>query len=159
MLTKEKKVVRYKRIFSQLKGLLAKSPTFDARLATINAVLYHKMPQFFWIGFYFLHDSKLTVGPYQGPLACQELEYPLGVCWKSILNKSCTIVENVHEFAGHIACDSRSKSEIVIPILDENENIVGVLDVDSDRFNTFDEEDERGLNRILSLLYNERPES
>ena len=152
MLTKEKKVTRYERIHFQLKKLLENSPTFDARLATINALLYHKMPHFFWIGFYFLKNNRLTIGPYQGPLACQELEYPKGVCWKSILSKSCIIVNNVHEFTDHIACDSRSKSEIVIPILNESKDIIGVLDVDSDKYNAFDENDENGLKRILNLL-------
>lgn len=152
MLNKEKKVARYERIYSQLKGLLAKSPTFDAQLATINAVLFHKMPHFFWIGFYFLNNNKLTIGPYQGPLACQELEYPKGVCWKSILSGSTIIVNNVHDFPDHIACDSRSKSEIVIPVINKNEDLIGVLDVDSESLSSFDENDEKGLRKILSLI-------
>lgn len=152
MLTKEKKAARYERIYTQLQELLAMSPSFDAQLATINAVLFHKMPHYFWIGFYFLHRNTLTVGPYQGPLACQELEYPKGVCWKSILSSSTIIVNNVHDFPNHIACDSRSKSEIVIPIINKNEDIIGVLDVDSDNFNAFDKNDENGLKKILSLI-------
>lgn len=152
MLSKEKKTERYKRLYKQLEQLIVRSPTFNARLATINAVLYHKMPYFFWIGFYFLSDHKLTIGPYQGPLACQELEYPKGVCWKSVLDNECIIVENVHEFPDHIACDSRSKSEIVVPIQNENKEIIGVLDVDSDQLSAFDETDEEGLKKIISLL-------
>lgn len=153
MLTKEKKVARYERLYNQLKELLLKSLTFDAQLAIINAVLYHKMPHFFWIGFYFLNNNKLTIGSYQGPLACQELEYPKGVCWKCILDKNSIIVNNVHEFDNHIACDPRSKSEIVIPVLNERKEVIGVMDVDSDKFNAFDESDEKGLHRILYLLH------
>jgi GAF domain-containing protein len=152
MLTPEKKLARYERLYAQLKELLAKSPTFLARLATINAVLYHKMPHFFWVGFYLLREKKLTVGPYQGPLACQELEYPRGVCWRSIIDETPVIVKNVHDFDGHIACDARSKSEIVIPVLNEKKEVMGVLDIDSDKFETFDESDQKGLQRILGLL-------
>lgn len=152
MLSKEKKIARYKRLYKQLEPLIAGSPTFDARLVTINAVLYHKMPHFFWVGFYFLSENKLIIGPYQGPLACQELEYPKGVCWKSVLDNACITVENVHEFPDHIACDSRSKSEIVIPIQNENKEIIGVMDVDSDQLGAFDEADEEGLKNIILLL-------
>ena len=152
MILKEKKNARYERIYNQLKELLAKSPSFEAKLSTINAVLYHKMPHFFWVGFYFLNNSKLTVGPYQGPLACQELQYPKGVCWKCILNKSSIIVEDVHKFPDHIACDSRSKSEIVLPLMNKNKDIVGVLDIDSDNLKAFNEDDEIALRKIMTLV-------
>lgn len=121
-------------------------------MATINAVLYHKMFYFFWVGFYFPYNNKLSIGPYQGPLACQELEYPKGVCWKSVMCKHNIIVKNVHEFTDHIACDSRSKSEIGIPMLTKNNDFAGVFDVDSDKYDSFDEHDEKGLQIILSLL-------
>jgi GAF domain-containing protein len=152
MLTKEKKISKYDRIYRQLAELLAQSPTFDAQLATTNAILYHKIPYFFWVGFYFLKEKTLTVGPYQGPLACQKLEYAKGVCWKSVLDRTSIIVKNVHEFPGHIACDSRSKSEIVIPIVNAKKEVIGVLDVDSNKAEAFDEIDEKGLKRIIALL-------
>jgi GAF domain-containing protein len=153
MIQQDKKTARYSRIYAQLKPLLEKSPSFEAQLVTINAVLYHKMPQFFWVGFYRLTGNRLLVGPYQGPLACQELEYSHGVCWKSILERTPLIVEDVHNFPDHIACDSRSKSEIVIPVQNSKKEIIGVLDVDSDKTGTFDRIDEEGLKKILELLY------
>lgn len=152
MIPSEKKILRYERIFEQLKPLLQTGPTFDAKLATINAVLYHKIKYIFWAGFYLLSDNKLCVNSYQGPLACQELEYPKGVCWKSIINKTSIVVPDVEKFDDHIACDSRSKSEIVIPLYDAEHNIYGVFDADSDMLNAFDENDEKGLRRILGLL-------
>ena len=85
-------------------------------MATINAILYHKMDGFFWVGFYLLWNDRLLVGPYQGPLACLELPRDKGVCWAAINSGNSVVVHDVHEFPGHIACDSRSKSEIVIPV-------------------------------------------
>lgn len=157
MMLKEKKIARYERIYNQLKQLLATSPTFEAGLSTIIAVLYHKMPHFFWVGFYFLNHNKLTVGPYQGPLACQELEYPKGVCWKSVRDKTSIIVKDVHKFPDHIACDSRSKSEIVIPLISKDNGIIGVFDIDSDKLDAFDKEDEHALIKIMTLLKHESP--
>lgn len=146
------KEAKYERLYNQLKPLLENSPSLIAQMSTINAVLYHKMKNFFWVGFYTLNNEKLTVGPYQGPLACQELKYPQGVCWHTIIQKSSQIVPNVEEFPGHIACDSRSKSEIVVPIFNSSGSVMGVLDIDSDKIEQFDELDLQGLNKIISLL-------
>jgi GAF domain-containing protein len=152
MLSQEKKTEKYKRLYVQLVKLIESSPTYEASLATINAVLYHKIPYFFWVGFYFLSEYKLTVGPYQGPLACQELEYPKGVCWKSVLQNTTVIVNDVREFPEHIACDSRSRSEIAIPVENKKNEIIAVLDVDSEQLNAFDETDEEGLKKIVALI-------
>jgi len=110
------------------------------------------MEGFFWTGFYLLKDGKLLVGPYQGPVACQELEKNAGVCWAGINENKTMIVPDVEKFAGHIACDSRSRSEIVIPIRDKNGKITGVLDIDSKNLDHFDQTDAMGLERIVSLL-------
>ncbi|HBH48604.1 MAG TPA: histidine kinase [Bacteroidales bacterium] len=147
-----KKEAKYQRLFSQLEALLSKETSFISQLATINAVLYHKNPGYFWIGFYFVQNGRLLVGPYQGPVACQELEYPKGVCWASVLSKEEIIVKDVESFPDHIACDSRSKSELVIPMVNEANEVVAVLDVDSDKLNNFDKTDAAGLTRILSLI-------
>jgi GAF domain-containing protein len=153
MISENQKTLRYKRLYEQLRPLLNSSPTFEAKLATINAVLYHKVSYIFWIGFYFLNENRLCVGPYQGPLACQELEYPKGVCWKSIISGSSVIVPDVTQFKDHIACDARSRSEIVLPIYDDEQVIAGVLDIDSDQVQAFDSHDESGLKKIVSMLW------
>ena len=148
----EKKLARYTRIQLQLKDLLCKSDDLLSRMATINAVLYHKMDGFFWVGFYLLKDGRLLVGPYQGPLACLELSKSKGVCWEGINLGKPVVVPDVHEFPGHIACDARSKSEIVIPVRDNSNTIIGVLDIDSNLKNNFDNMDAKQLVKIITLL-------
>jgi L-methionine (R)-S-oxide reductase len=148
----KQKAGRYQRMHDQLKGLLEKPGNTLSKLATIVAVLHHKMDYFFWTGFYFLDNGELIAGPYQGPVACQLLAKDTGVCWASINQQKSLVVPNVHEFPGHIACDSRSNSEIVIPLRNTEGKIIGVLDVDSKELNSFDETDREGLEKILSLV-------
>jgi L-methionine (R)-S-oxide reductase len=150
---RERKEGRYHRIFLQLKELLQKSPNLTARMATIAAVLHHKMDGTLWTGFYLFEDDNLVVGPYQGPLACQVLEKNRGVCWAAINNQKTTVVPDVNEFPGHVACDSRSRSEIVVPVRDDTDHITGVLDIDSDITGRFDETDARNLEMIANLIY------
>lgn len=147
-----KKEARYRRLITQLEELLKKCDDQTARMATILAVLYHKLDYFFWCGFYRLIDGNLVVGPYQGPLACQVLAKNKGVCWTAINGQKSIIVPDVEKFPGHIACDSRSRSEIVIPFKNKNGEIGGVLDVDSNQLNSFDDTDEHFLQQIVSLL-------
>ncbi len=149
----KKKNNRYERIYNQLKDLLPKTNDTLARLSSIAAVLHHKIDYFFWTGYYFLKNGELVVGPYQGPVACQELEKGTGVCWTGINNKEAVIVPNVEKFPGHIACDSRSKSEIVVPVRDRNNEIIGVLDIDSKELDSFDDTDREWLEKILKLVY------
>jgi len=149
---KTKKQARYNRLFKQLQELLTTTEDLTARMSTISAVLYHKIDYFFWTGFYILREGELIVGPYQGPLACQVLKKGTGVCWASINQKKSIIVEDVEKFPGHIACDSRSKSEIVIPIYNKEGSIYGVMDVDSKDLYSFDDTDRYGLEKILELL-------
>lgn len=148
----DKKEGRYSRIYQQLKDLLKKSNDPVAKMATISAVLFHKFDHYFWCGFYQLKEGELIVGPYQGPLACQILKKDIGVCWASIHANQGLIVPDVNLFPGHIACDSRAKSEITIVVHDKLGNVFGVLDVDSDAAEAFDEIDMIGLQRIISLL-------
>jgi len=147
-----KKEGRYQRILTQLEGLLTKTDNPIARMATIAAVLSHKFDYFFWCGFYFLHEDKMIVGPYQGPVACQVLQ-GAGVCIASVKQGKSIVVPDVHAFEGHIACDSRSNSEIVVPVRDTQGNIKAVLDVDSISFNSFDETDRVYLERITAMVY------
>jgi GAF domain-containing protein len=149
-----KKRARYQRIYVQLSDLLKKSTDISARMSSIAAVLHHKMPDFFWTGFYLLAaDGRLVVRTYQGPVACMELKKDVGVCWAGINQKQAIVVPDVEKFPGHIACDSRSQSEVVIPVKDGFGNIVGVLDIDSDKLNTFDTIDTQELEKIVELIY------
>jgi len=149
----EKKKARYRRIIDQLRDLLTKTDDPNARMSTIIAVLHHKFDHFFWTGFYFLKDGELTVRNYQGPLACQVLEKNKGVCWAGINQKNTIVVPDVHQFPGHIACDARSNSEIVVPVIDKKGVILGVLDVDSEKENSFDEVDAENLEEIVGMIF------
>jgi L-methionine (R)-S-oxide reductase len=150
---KTKKAGRYERIYLQLSELLLKTNDPVCRMATINAVLHYKMDNYFWTGFYLLNDGQLRVGPYQGPVACQVLEKNKGVCWAAINNQKSIIVPDIEKFPGHIACDSRSKSEIAIPIKKTDGTIFGVLDIDSKEPDNFNEEDANHLEKIISLIF------
>ena len=149
----KKREGRYQRIYAQLEVLLQKTEDPFARMASISALLHHKMNHYFWTGFYLLKGDKLIVGPYQGPVACQELEKDKGVCWATVNTKAPVVVSDVHAFPGHIACDSRSKSEITIPVFSEQGTIKAILDVDSDQLNSFNEIDKEHLQKIVELIY------
>jgi L-methionine (R)-S-oxide reductase len=149
---REKKTGRYARIRKQLSELLVKTDDPLARMASVIAVLHHKMDGFFWTGYYFLKDNRLVVGPYQGPVACQELKKGAGVCWAAVTENRTIIVEDVHKFPGHIACDARSRSEIVIPVRDGNGSVIAVLDIDSTSYSNFDSIDAKELEKILEML-------
>jgi L-methionine (R)-S-oxide reductase len=143
---------RYARMYTQLQELVeGQSPGLIAAMATICAVLQNKMPHHSWTGFYHVAgEDELHVGPYQGAVACQVLRGG-GVCLHSVRTGEPVIVPDVHAFAGHIACDARSQSEIVIPLKKEG-RMVAVLDIDSHRLAQFDEDDVPPLQRILGLL-------
>lgn len=151
-MVEDRRVGRYSRVYEQIRMLVSKCDDSIARMATIAAVLKNKQNHFFWCGFYILRDEDLIVGPYQGSVACMRLRHNVGVCWAAVNGKKSVIVDDVEQFPGHIACDSRSKSEIVIPIFD-GEDIVAVLDVDSDKLCSFDEVDREWLENIVKLIY------
>lgn len=154
-MTETIKTGRYERMYNQLKELFQKKTTPIARMATIASLLHNKIDYFFWTGFYLLEDGELIVGPYQGSLACIVLKKNTGVCWAAINENKTLIVPDVHEFSGHIACDSRSESEIVVPIKNKSGEIIGVFDVDSREKASFSEADAKGLERITSLVFTE----
>ncbi len=143
---------RFQRIVEQLAELLQKSSDRTAHCATAAALLHHKVPGVSWTGFYFLKSGDLVVDAYQGPVACQVLERHVGVCWAAIDDDATQVVEDVHAFAGHIACDARTKSEVVVPIHDASGTPIGVLDIDSHRVRHFDEVDGEGYERVVKLL-------
>ena len=149
----KKKEGRYQRIYKQLEELLRKTEDPMARMASICAVLHHKMDHYLWTGFYLLKENRLIVGPYQGPVACQELEKDKGVCWAAVNRAEPVLVEDVHSFPDHISCNSRSQSEITLPVFDRKKEILAVFDVDSDQVNSFTQTDQIHLVRILELIY------
>ena len=149
----KKKEGRYGRVYTQLSELVLKSNSQIARMATIVAVLHHKMEYFFWTGFYMIEHGKMTVNIYQGPVACQILEKDKGVCWAAFNKKETIVVDDVHQFPGHIACDSRSNSEIVVPFKNKAGEFIGVLDVDSTEKSSFSEVDAKWLEKILALVW------
>ncbi|MFH1120179.1 MAG: GAF domain-containing protein [Bacteroidota bacterium] len=148
---KGKKEGRYLRLYAQIADLMVKSPDKVSGMATIAAILYNKMDYFFWCGFYRVEGARLIVGPYQGPAACQILE-GRGVCIAAVEQQKTMVVPDVNRFPGHIACDTRSLSEIVIPVFDRKGKITAVLDVDSKELAAFDETDAFHLEKIVSLL-------
>ncbi len=151
---KKQKEGRYERIFNQLEKLLEPHNNPLSAMATIAAILHNKMEHFYWTGFYLLDDEgELMVGPYQGTVACIKLAKDTGVCWAAINRKETVIVPDVNKFPGHIACDSKTNSEIVVPLKDNSGKTVGVLDVDSRNFDSFDETDAKGLENIVGLIF------
>ncbi|MBI5540273.1 MAG: GAF domain-containing protein [Bacteroidia bacterium] len=143
---------RYQHIIKQLESLFEVTEFPISRMATISSILHNKMEGFFWTGFYLLNNGELLVGPYQGSLACQKLKKDTGVCWAGVNQKKTIVVPDVHEFPGHIACDSRSNSEIVIPVFNKDSEIFGVLDIDSKNFNQFDSVDAIWLEKIVKMI-------
>ena len=144
---------RYERIATQLSELYAKVDDPIARMASAAALLQGKMPHFFWTGFYRLIDGDLVVGPYQGSLACMTLARGKGVCWAAVARGEPVVVPDVHAFEGHIACDPRSRSEVVVPVRDAAGKLVAVLDVDADEPDAFGPADVAGLERIAALIH------
>jgi L-methionine (R)-S-oxide reductase len=123
-----------------------------ALMATINSLLSHRFPHFYWTGFYRVCGTRLIVGPYIGTVGCLQIEIGRGVCGTSAAKRETIIVPDVNQFPGHIACDANSKSEIVVPVFGPDGELIAVLDVDSDQLDSFDEEDQRGLGKIVALF-------
>ena len=146
-MTKEEK---YQEIIPQIQSLIAGETDLIANMANIAAVL-HEAFRFWWTGFYRVKGKELVLGPFQGPIACTRIPYNKGVCGIAWAKDETVIVPNVHEFPGHIACSSASKSEIVVPIR-QNGEIIAVLDIDSADYNTFDAIDKKYLEQIFAYI-------
>ena len=144
------KTEEYEVLFPQIQGLLESENDIIANMANIAAAL-KEVFNFFWVGFYIVRDDELVLGPFQGPIACTRIKYGRGVCGTSWKEAKTIIVPDVDKFPGHIACSSLSKSEIVIPLF-ADDNVVAVLDVDSDSYDMFDSIDALYLNRICALF-------
>jgi len=141
----------YDQLAAHLSSLLAGERDLIANAANFAALIFHALPDLNWAGFYFLKDDELVLGPFQGRPACVRIGIGKGVCGTAASTRATTIVPNVHEFPGHIACDSASNSEIVVPLI-KGDQLIGVLDLDSPIDGRFDNEDGNGLNRLVSTL-------
>lgn len=149
-LTKTSKEELYQELIPQLKALIAGENDLVANLANVAAGLKEAFG-FLWVGFYLVKEDTLVLGPFQGPVACTRIPKGKGVCGTSWEKQKTLIVPNVEQFEGHIACSSLSRSEIVIPIVKNNE-VVAIIDVDSKELNTFDQIDEENLTQLLNEI-------
>lgn len=149
-----KKSEQYKLMNAQLESLIHDVPHHIANMANASALLFGTLENINWAGFYLMEDGKLVLGPFQGKTACIEIRIGKGVCGTAVERDEIMLVEDVHQFPGHIACDSASNSEIVLPI-HVNGEIIGVLDIDSPSLARFDEEDYKGLEEFVKIFERE----
>lgn len=143
----------YQQVTDQIRAILEGETDLIASMATIACLLHHGFDYFFWTGFYrVVAPGELLVGPYQGTLGCLHISFDRGVCGAAARRKETIIVPDVHQFPGHIACDANSKSEIVVPVFNDKDELIAVLDVDSAEYDSFDEVDKRHLEEIVTFL-------
>ena len=150
LISTDNKEEKYQHLLPQLKAIIEGETDLIANLSNIASVLKYGM-DFFWVGFYLIKNDEMILGPFQGPPACTRIKKGKGVCGTAWEKKEILIVDDVDQFPGHIACSSKSKSEIVLPIFKNNE-VIMVMDVDSDQFSAFDTTDEKYLSEICSLI-------
>jgi L-methionine (R)-S-oxide reductase len=141
----------YDQLADQLSSLLGGERDLTANAANFSSLVFHSLPDLNWVGFYFARDGDLVLGPFQGRPACVRIRIGQGVCGAGAAKCETVIVPNVHEFPGHIACDSASNSEIVVPLM-KGSQLLGVLDLDSPLGSRFDQEDARGLEGLVKIL-------
>lgn len=142
----------YAELRARIGGLLEGESDWLANLANVSAAIFEWLPDLNWAGFYLLKGGELVLGPFQGRTACVRIAVGKGVCGTAVAEGASQVVTDVHAFPGHIACDARSRSEIVIPLRDADGRIVGVLDLDSPELGTFDDADRAGLEAVVRDL-------
>ena len=150
------KAERYAAVAEEIASVLAGEGNVTAQMATIAAMLANSFDHYFWTGFYVVDPAKrdeLVVGPYQGTLGCLRIAFGRGVCGTAAATRRTHVVDDVHAFPGHIACDSRSASEIVVPVVDKEGHLIAVFDVDSETPAAFDDVDRAWLERILKKVF------
>ena len=150
-ITATNKKDKYGELLPQIKALVETETDPIANMANVCAALKYGL-NFFWVGFYFVKGNELVLGPFQGPVACTRIQLGKGVCGTAWQKAEAIIVPDVDAFPGHIACSALSKSEIVIPVFNSNNEVIAVLDIDSDELNTFDSIDENNLKQVLSYF-------
>ena len=150
------KSARYAGVEEEILAVLEGEPNLTARMATVSSMLADAFPAFFWTGFYLVDpekDDELVVGPYQGTLGCLRIAFGRGVCGAAARTRTTQIVEDVNAFPGHIACDSRSASEIVVPVFDRAGALIAVFDVDATVTSAFDAVDAYALERLMAKVF------
>lgn len=150
------KAARYAELEDEILAVLEGEPNRVARMATVASMLADAFPVFFWTGFYVVDPDKadeLVVGPYQGTLGCLRIAFGRGVCGAAARDRATQIVDDVHAFPGHIACDSRSASEIVVPVFDGTGVLIAVFDVDATETSAFDATDAYALERLMAKVF------
>jgi len=150
------KAARYRELALEVASVLEGEPNLTARMATVASMLANSFEHYFWTGFYVVDPDRpqeLVVGPYQGTLGCLRIAFGRGVCGAAEATGQTQLVEDVHAFPGHIACDSRSLSEIVVPVMDAEGRLIAVFDVDSDQPAAFDAVDQSGIETILRQTF------
>ena len=145
------KIEKYESLIPQIQALVSGEKNFIANVANIMSALKYGM-DFFWVGVYFVQNDELVLGPFQGTVACTRIAKGKGVCGTAWVKKETIIVDDVDKFPGHIACSSESKSEIVVPALDNEGNVFMILDVDSDTLSGFDHTDKNYLQQIVQVI-------
>lgn len=153
IITGNTKEEQYASLIPQIRALVEGEPDLVANLANICSAIKYGMG-FFWVGFYLVKNNELVLGPFQGPVACTRIAFGKGVCGTSWKNKETIIVEDVDAFPGHIACSSLSKSEIVLPVFNQQQEVIAILDIDDDKYATFDQTDKKYLSTIISIIEN-----
>ena len=143
--------MNYKELIMQVDALTAGVPYLVANLSNASAAIWQEMDRINWAGFYLMEGGKLVLGPFQGKPACIEIPVGKGVCGTAVAERKTQLVEDVHQFPGHIACDSASNSEIVVPMY-KNGEIFGVLDIDSPYYARFSKEDQAGMEELVKVL-------
>lgn len=141
----------YKQTIKQMESLIDPTLPLVTNLSNASALLNEVLEDINWVGFYLLKEETLLLGPFQGKVACTKIALGKGVCGTAAKEARTQVVKDVHQFPGHIACDSASNSEIVVPIIIDNK-VVGVLDIDSPNFSRFDEQDKKGLEKIIEVV-------
>lgn len=141
----------YDDLNNTLRALISHEEDWLANLANASALIWMMLYDINWAGFYLYKNDELVLGPFQGKPACTHIDLGKGVCGKAAVSRESQVVENVHEFPGHIACDSQSNSEIVIPII-KNDKLIGVLDIDSPQYSRFDQTDRKYLEEFVAIL-------
>ena len=153
---KAQKQARYEEVAREIAAVLNGEENLVARMATVSNILHHAFDHYFWTGFYVVDPSKhdeLVIGPYQGTLGCLRIPFGKGVCGTAAAARETQIVDDVHAFPGHIPCDARSESEIVVPVFDRAGDLIAVFDVDSDQKAMFDDIDKAGIESVLRASF------
>jgi GAF domain-containing protein len=157
LMKREEKEKVYQIALKEIDAVLQGEKLMLTKMATINCILKQYLPYYFWVGFYCVHNGSLIVGPYQGTLGCIHIPYTKGVCGRAARTGLTQIVDDVHADPEHVACDSRSNSEIVVPVFNSNNQLIAVFDVDSTEKSSFDEVDKKYIEEIIHTQFTENP--